>query len=100
MVALDILRGVRAPLRIFDIRFQTAEIDFWSPSALEMFLPRSLVLTLEKLGLCDFVTDLYGPHAHVLPRNLFAPSPPYLTLAAYPAVRSLQVRFVLRRPTT
>ena len=97
--AFDLLRGLRAPIRMLHIGFQNTEIDFWSPGALEMLLPRSLMPTLEKLRLCNFVTDLYDTQVDTpIPGKPPVPSRPYLDMPTYPAIRSLHLNFVLRRP--
>ena len=95
--ALDLLRGLSAPLRTLELDFQNDELEFWTPSALEEHLPRPLVPTLEKLEVCDFIVDLYGPQMHV-PGNVVEKLRPYPSMAPYPAVRSLCLRFLLQRP--
>ncbi|PIL29924.1 hypothetical protein GSI_07834 [Ganoderma sinense ZZ0214-1] len=95
--ALDLLRQVRAPLHELNIGFSNDQIDFWSPAALEMFVPRHLPPILEKLELCNFVTDLDDPQL----QNLFgivSSSQPYRSMTTYPLVRSIRSIFLLQRP--
>ena len=95
--ALDLLRSVRVPLRELGIWFSNVEVDFWSPAALESFLPRHLAPILEKLELCNFVIDIDGTQLQDHPKILTS-SLPYLDMTTYPAVRSLRLGFVLQRP--
>ncbi|PIL30086.1 hypothetical protein GSI_07772 [Ganoderma sinense ZZ0214-1] len=95
--ALDLLRQVRAPLRKLNIDFLNDQLDFWSPAALEMFLPRHLPPILEKLELYNFITDLDDPQLQNHPR-IVSSSQPYRSMTTYPLVRSLYAVCLFQRP--
>ncbi|KAM5543489.1 hypothetical protein V8D89_002740, partial [Ganoderma adspersum] len=78
---------VCAPLRILSIRTMNPEDRYWTPSALETFLP-PFAPTLEKLELRDFFFDMTD--ARGLDGSPPSQSTPPLT--QYPAVRSLSIR--------